>query len=850
MKNIRYLQLLDEIARHDIDYIDNISYESERKKVSWKYNRIYQSFINPFSIVLFVIAMISLLLDLFKITNEHQYTTIPILIMLLIGGVVRYVQEQQSLFRFEQLSDKNEETITVSRNQEVMTVFVKDVQKGDVVCLHQGDYIPGDLRIISCQDLYVSQATLTGESQLMKKEAGIVQEQMPYFYYPNIVYMGSQIISGQLTGMVFANRNSSLYAQSFYSIDKSVKNYHYGFYDITYVFVKMICILIPFVFVFSSLDHNTVTALLFSLSIVIGLIPEMLPMIINLCFVAGSYYMEKRKSIVKNINAMEKFGSMDILCVDKTGTLTQNQIVLEYYLDVLGHESQKTLIFGLLNSHFLKHQNHLDQSILQYEKIEKYHQQIKQYHLIDTLPFDYSRKFASVLVENDKQLLIVKGSVDEVFARCRFVEYQGEIIPVDHNDHSGMTAVIDEMSEDGMKVLAVAYKFCHQKHVALSSENDLILIGYLVFFDSPKTSAKSALMKLKELNIQNKVLTGENLKTTLSVCKRLGFDTAKYITGHQLTYVSEDELPFIIEETHIFAELTPYQKGQIIHQLQNNGHTVGFLGDGMNDLSAVVAADVGISVENATAYTKEASDVILLEKDLQILSDGVLEGRKSFANMAKYIKITASSNFGNIFSIALASAFLPFVPMTAIQILLLNLFYDCLCVLLPFDHVDKHILAKPQFFSKKQLGKFIVYFGLMSSLFDIITFLFLFFVLCPYLCHGFYGSLDAATQKDFVLLFQTGWFLESIWSEICILWLLRTDSKPFFESQPSKIFFFGSLLGIVLLTGVIFTPLSHLFTLTILPLWYLLFIMAIVIAYMFVATLLKTYYIKKYKNWL
>lgn len=853
MNDKKYLKLIYDIASHDINYISKMHLEKIERKTRSRDSllvKIFHSFVNPFSILLLIIVLISLFLDLFHITNEHQYTTIIVLITLFVGGIVRLIQEQRSMSSFEQLIDRKNETITVKRNLKEMTISVSDVQIGDIISLKKGDYVPGDMRIISSCHLYVSQANLTGESQPVKKEHTIIQEQRPYFQYPNIVYMGSQIISGELTGIVFADRNQSIYGQYIDHLKYSRKNYHYGFYDITFVFLRFIAILIPFVFLFCIFDTNIIMALLCSLSIVIGLIPEMLPMIINLCFVAGSHFMEQRKTIVKNINAMEKLGSMDVLCVDKTGTLTQDKIILEYYLDILGNESEKTLLYGLLNSYFLEHKNHLDEAILRYEQLEYYHKQLSDYRLADTLPFDYSRKYATVLVTEQEGLLIVKGSVDEVFAKCRYIEYDHEIVAIDHHDHSGIHAIVDEMTEDGMKVLAVAYKKYDGKDIFLEDEDDLILLGYLVFFDSPKASAQKALKKLKSLNIQNKVLTGDHLDATLSVCKRLGMDTSHYLTGSQLCEIDDNDLPFIIEKTDIFAQLTPYQKAKIIQILKFNGHTVGFLGDGMNDLSAVLEADVGISVENATAVTKETSDVILLEKDLHVVSDGIIEGRKAFANMIKYVKITASSNFGNIFSIALASAFLPFIPMTAIQILLLNIFYDFLCIILPFDNVDDDILKKPQFFAKENLSNFIVCFGLMSSLFDIITFLFLFFVLCPYMCQGSYVTLNSEMKNEFILLFQSGWFLESLWSQICILWMLRTHKKPFIESQPSKIMIGGSLLGITIVTVMMFTPLADLLSLTTLPGWYILFIVLIVLIYMVLATYLKSYYLKKYKNWL
>lgn len=496
-------------------------------------------------------------------------------------------------------------------------------------------------------------------------------------------------------------------------------------------------------------------------------------------------------------------------------------------------------------------QNHLDDAIVKYREIpgqrERYQALEERHPKLDELPFDHERRFASVLVrDGGKSLLIVKGSLAEVYQRCSQIEYKGERQPIAPENRADIHAVVDEMLEDGMKVLAVAYKPMEQAAVSQEDEQGLILLGYLAFFDAPKQSAAAAIEQLQRLHVQVRVLTGDNREAALSICRRLGIDTAQALTGSELEKLTDDELPVRTEHTTLFAELSPRQKAQVVQTLQANGHTVGFLGDGMNDLPAILESDVGISVDTAAAAVKESADVVLLKKDLNVLEAGIQEGRKAFANVSKYIKITASSNFGNIFSIVVASVFLPFFPMTSLQILLLNLLYDLLCLVLPWDAVDAAACVKPLEWSGRTLGRFMRFFGPISSFFDMLTFAFLFFALCPAVCGGGYASLAGAEQARFVALFQTGWFLESMWTQVLILHLLRTQNVPLLQSKPSRPVMLVTLLGTLLFTVLTFTSFGGWIGLTALPLVYFAYLALAVLLYLLWVTLAKRWYVRRY----
>lgn len=821
--------------------------------------RLRRSFINPFTTILFIIALIAFITDYLLGTASGRISTVPVILaMLVISGAIRFVQELRSRHVLDYLTRLTDARIDVLRSGSWQKLPISQIVVGDRVRFGAGDLVPADLRISGASDLFISQAALTGESAILEKSVQPVHSKhisgnTAFTALTSIAFMGSTVIGGSGEGIVLAVGRDTAYGEIASHAEANESSFERGAGQIAWVLIRFMAVLVPVVFIACALTKGDwVTSFLFALSVAVGLTPEMLPMVVTACLTRGSAAMENRDTIVKNVNSMQAFGSMDILCVDKTGTLTGDKIQLEYYLDILGNESQLTLEYAYLNS--LYHSgvpNHLDAAILECRQMPGCRSQfdvLRAAHpKMDELPFDYTRKLASVLVGNGSEnLLIVKGNLDAVAARCCCAVYHSKQIALGDDAMESIRSVTAEMLDDGMKVLAVAYKNMGRRTAYSSGdENDLTLLGYLVFFDAPKKSAASALQKLKSLQVDVRVLTGDKKNVALSICRRLGIATGEVLTGAELDLLHKKAGDARIMRTAVFTDLTPQHKQRIVGVLQNAGHTVGFLGDGMNDLPAILKADVGISVDNAAPAVQESADVILLKKDLNILEAGILEGRKAFANMSKYIKITASSNFGNILSIVIASVFLPFLPMTSLQILLLNLLYDISCLALPWDKVDKNIYSHPRSWSGRNLASFMGFFGPISSVFDLVTFGFLFFVLCPALTGGSYGELSGAQQIAFVAAFQTGWFLESLWSQVLIIHMLRTKKIPFIQSWPSWQVLAASIIGLALFTSLCFTELGGWLGLVQLPGGYFIYLTATVIIYMLTVSIAKTYYIYK-----
>lgn len=823
--------------------------------------RVKRAFVNPFSVVLFVLALVSLVTDVWLNSNSGKdgASVVIILTMLLVSGTVRLIQEFKAGRAADALIAQLETTASVFRQGTWRSIPTEELVVGDRVRLTRGVRVPADVRLVQARDLLVSQALLTGESQVLQKQVRPLPEDTPLSLntLSNLAFMGSSVVSGEGEGVVLAVGESTVYGGHLSQLHRSKHSFDAGANSIAWVLIRFMVALVPLVFVVSGVTQGDwLTSFLFSLSVAVGLTPELLPMVMSACLAKGSSAMGKKQTIVKHINAMQSFGSMDVLCVDKTGTLTGDEVILEYYLDILGEESGEVLDCAYLNSlYHTDAANHLDRAILRSANMPGHQAHFSRLgqatEKLDELPFDYGRKCVSVLVsaQGGENYILTKGQVDRVFARCGYVQHRGQVVPIDAGDAEGVHAVVDEMTEDGMKVLAVAYKSAPgQTTLQREDETGLILLGYVVFFDAPKRSAASALEKLRQLHVQVKVLTGDQKSVTGSICRRLGIQTRQMMTGEAWEALSEDEQLLAVEQTEVFSELTPGQKAKIIRILRENGHTVGFLGDGMNDLAAMAAADVGISVDTAAQAAKEWADVILLKKDLNVLEQGILEGRKAFANMSKYIRITASSNFGNIFSIVLASAFLPFLPMTALQLLLLNLLYDILCMTLPWDRVDPEVYERPSEWSGKTLGRFMRFFGPLSSLFDLVTFGFLYFFLCPTLLGGPFQTLSPSLQGQFTLLFHTGWFLESMWTQVLILHLLRTPHLSLGKSRASGVVWLVTSAGLLALTAVVYTPAARLLGLTPLPLWYVGFLAATALAYLLLVTAAKRWYVRRYRT--
>ncbi len=821
--------------------------------------RLRRAFVTPFSMILLALAGISFVTDVLLASNfSRNLTTVFIVLgMLLVSGAVRFGQELRARRVADHLTGMIATRVRVLRDGRWQELPSTELVVGDRVRLAAGDRVPADLRLIEARDLFVSQSVITGESGVQEKQAGTLRksEVKNVTDCANIALMGSTVTGGFGEGIVLAVGENTVYG-GFSGVGAGRKDgFDRGANSIARVLIRFMAVLIPVVFAAGGLTKgNWLSAFLFALSVAVGLTPELLPMVVNACLARGCAVMGKKQTVVKNINAMQGFGSMDLLCVDKTGTLTGDVVALEYYMDVLGNESARVLELAYLNS--LYHtgvQNHLDEAILRCRQMpgqkERFEGLARRHPQLDELPFDYEQRLAGVLVEGEENLLVVKGSLDEVCRRCSHVEYRGQRLPMGPDAAASVHAVADEMLEDGMKVLAVACKPMKGRTARPEDMQELTLLGYLAFFDAPKKTAAAAVARLRELHVGVRVLTGDQKSVAVSVCRRLGIDTDRVLTGPELEALSENDAPVRIERTAVFAELSPRQKARVVAVLRANGHTVGFLGDGMNDLPAILESDVGISVDTAAQAVKEGADVILLKKDLNVLGEGIWEGRRAFCNLSKYIRITASSNFGNIVSIVIASVLLPFFPMTAVQLLLLNLLYDLLCLALPWDHVDPEACARPLEWSGRTLGRFMRFFGPLSSIFDLLTFAWLFFVLCPAVCGGgFFQLAEGAQRLRFIALFQTGWFLESMWTQVLILHLLRTAKAPLLQSRPSRPVMLVTGLGIVLFTGLTFTPLGRLIGLTALPPVYFAFLAAMVAPYLLLVSLAKGRYVKKYRE--
>lgn len=823
--------------------------------------RLRCAFINPFNIILLVLGMISLATDVVLASDFARNATTAVIIfyMILISGTIRLIQEIRAKNASKQLNRLIHESITVRREGELREIPAEELVVGDIVLLSAGDRVPADIRLTKVSDLFISQAAITGESAILEKNAQVSSysnpESLPQL--ENLAFMATTVISGKGEGIVLAVGKDTLYG-SFAKEDPDEKqSFQKGANSIAWVMLRFIAVLIPVVFILLKITGGKwLESFAFALSVAVGLMPEMLPMVITACLARGSLSMSRKQTIIKDINAMQGFGSMDVLCMDKTGTLTNESILLEYYMDVLGNESDQVLDFAFLNSSYHSGVcNPIDNAILACQTMPGHEQHFAdlliQYQKEDEIPFDYSRKFVSTLVtdKNGDCQLIVKGNISQIVTRCSHVEFRGEILPMEKNGMESVDSVVDEMLQDGMKVIAVARKKIEkQSQIIPADEKDLILMGYLAFFDAPKKTAKTSVEALKRLKVTPKILTGDQADVAASICKRVGIPSEIILTGAELDQMTDAELNEAVEKIHVFAELTPGQKVRLVSALRQNGHTVGFLGDGINDIPALCESNVGISVDTAVDAAKDAADVVLLQKDLGVLEQGILEGRKIFTNMLKYIKITASSNFGNIFSIVCASAFLPFLPMTSLQILLLNLLYDVLCIILPWDNVDEEDTLSPRDWSGKTLGRFMLFFGPISSLFDVVTFLFLYYILCPMLCGGatYLNIADPVIQSQYVALFQTGWFLESMWTQVLILHFLRTRKIPFVQSSPSVPVICATFAGIIVFTGITFTRSAAVFGLTRLPIRYFGFLFAVALLYMLLTTVVKTLYQKKY----
>ena len=831
------------------------------------FKKIYESIINPFTIILLVIAFISLVTNVWlaKPGQEDPTTSIIIVVLVLISGGIRFVQELRSDKATTNLSKMIVNTATVIRDGLEQELPIDELVVGDLVKLSAGDMIPADVILFESRDFFVLQSGLTGESDAVEKLAlnkATGQNVDSLLEAESLAFMGTNVISGSATAMVLAVGDDTMMGaieQTLNTYDEPT-SFEREMNSISWLLIRLMLVMVPIVFFANGLtDGDWLEAGVFALSVGVGLTPEMLPMIITASLAKGSIIMAKEKVVIKKLNAIQDLGAIDILCTDKTGTLTQDEIVLEYPLDIHGDLDMAVLRRAYLNSHFqtgLK--NLMDRAIIsRTEKEAKEHVILQNldtsFQKIDELPFDFERRRMSVIVKDDTNVvsMVTKGALEEMLNISTHVEYRGEIIPLTEDIRQEVLAEVGQLNRQGLRVLGVGYKSGLREDYAYAvmDESDMILTGYLAFLDPPKPSAAPAIQALLEHGVKTKILTGDNEKVTQAICEKVGLDVEHMLLGADIDQMTDQELAEAVESVTVFAKLSPDQKARIILQLKKNGHGVGYMGDGINDAPSMKVADVGISVDTAVDIAKETADVILLDKDLMVLETGIVEGRKVYANMTKYIKMTVSSNFGNIFSLLVASIFLPFLPMAPVHLIVLNLVYDLSCVALPFDNVDQDFLKQPHTWEAKSITRFMVWMGPISSVFDILTFIFLYFIIVPLVTgHHYVHGSESALQ--FIILFQTGWFIESMWSQTMVIHMLRTAKVPFVQSRPAWLVIFTTLVAAFFVTSLPYGPLVNILRLAPLGLPYFLFLVGIIFLYMFSVTVIKKLYIKKYKEWL
>lgn len=790
--------------------------------------------------------------------------------MVFLSGTLRFVQESRSGNAAEKLLAMITTTCTVTRKgQEMAEIPLDEVVVGDIVHLSAGDMLPADVRILDAKDLFVSQASLTGESEPIEKIPMVNETRDAITDYTNIAFMGSNVLSGSASAVVVTVGDHTLFGSMASEVAHEAveTSFSKGVNAVSWVLIRFMLVMIPLVFVANGITKGDwLSAFLFGISIAVGLTPEMLPMIVTTCLAKGAVSMSKKQTIVKNLNSIQNFGAIDILCTDKTGTLTQDKVVLEYHLNVNGEDDLRVLRHAYLNSYFQTgYKNLMDVAIIQKtEEEEADDPQLvdlsEHYVKVDEIPFDFARRRLTTVVQNrdGKTQMVTKGAVEEMLSICSFAECDGKVRPMTKELKSRILATVDDLNEKGFRVLAIAQKSNPSPAGAfgVTDECDMVLMGYLAFLDPPKESTADAIKALKAHGVTTKILTGDNDKVTRTICKQVGLKVRNMLLGSDLENMSDQELAKAAETTDVFAKLTPGQKARVVSVFRENGHTVGFMGDGINDASAMKSADIGISVDTAVDVAKESADIVLLEKDLMVLEEGIIEGRKTYANMIKYIKMTASSNFGNMFSVLAASALLPFLPMESLQLIFLNLIYDLSCTAIPWDNVDEEFISVPRKWDASSVGSFMMWIGPTSSVFDWMTYIFMYFVFCPLfvskgvlyndLASHFAAADLVRMQTAYVAMFQTGWFIESMWSQTLVIHMIRTPKLPFIQSHASAPLTLMTFTGIGVLTIIPFTTFGRMLGFVALPTAYFAYLIPCILLYMVLATSLKKAYVRHY----
>ncbi|NMM78943.1 magnesium-translocating P-type ATPase [Acidovorax sp. SRB_24] len=812
--------------------------EHEKPLPAWLH--LWHCYQNPFNLLLTALAVISWL------THDAK-ATVVIGSMVVLSTLMRFVQEGRSHRAAERLKALVSNTATVLRRSDDGTsaqqeLPIAQLVPGDLIVLSAGDMIPADCRVLVAKDLFVSQAAMTGESLPVEKHAVRQGASDSVLDAANLLFMGTNVVSGAATALVLATGNRTYFgtiATRVTAVERTPTAFQAGVNSVSWLLIRFALVMVPIVFLINGYTKGDWTeAFLFALSVAVGLTPEMLPMIVTSTLAKGAVLLSRKKVVVKRLDAIQNFGAMDVLCTDKTGTLTQDKIVLERHTNVFGATSDEVLKFAFLNSHYqtgLK--NLLDRAVLDHLELRTELRLAQDYRKVDEIPFDFQRRRMSVVVSerDDHHELICKGAVEEVLAACSQIQDGAQVLPLDAALLARVQAVTAALNHEGLRVVAVAAKEVPPDKTVYSvaDEAALTLIGYIAFLDPPKESSAPALQALAEHGVAVKVLTGDNDLVAAKICRDVGLPIDGVVLGAQIEDLDEAGLRRLVEQHNLFAKLTPLHKERIVRALRANGHIVGFMGDGINDAPALRAADIGISVDSAVDIAKEAADIILLEKSLMVLEEGVVEGRKTFSNMLKYIRMTASSNFGNVFSVLVASAFLPFLPMLPIQLLVQNLLYDISQIAIPFDNVDDELVRQPLRWNPQDLGRFMVFFGPISSVFDLLTFALMWWV---------FQAQTLAQQT----LFQSGWFVVGLLTQTLIVHMIRTPKLPFLQSRAA-----WPLLGMtlaVMAVGIFLPmgPLAGYFKLQALPLPYFGWLVAILLGYATLTTVLKRVYIRRF----
>jgi len=802
--------------------------EIAREKPLSGIRRLWNHLKNPLVILLSILAIVSWL-------TSDSTSAIVIFTMVVLGIVLRYFQEARADKAAEKLKAMVSTHATVLRDGQQTELPLRLIVPGDLVILSAGDMIPADVRLLSAKDLFVNQAALTGEALPVEKDdkPGQPSSDNP-LELAYSCFLGTNVVSGTATAMVVSTGDRSYFGALAHSIvgEREPTSFDKGIGRFTWLMIRFIFVMVPAVFVINGLSrHNWLEAFLFGLAVAVGLTPEMLPMIVSVNLSKGALDMSRKKVIVKRLNAIQNFGAMDVLCTDKTGTITRGRIVLEHHMDIKGKNSQRVLDYGYLNSYYHTGlRNMLDDAVLEHEDLETTLKIKESFKKLDEIPFDFERKRMSVVVEDDsgQHILICKGAVEGMLDCCTQMDIDGKIEPLQTADRTASLELVHYFNGQGFRVVALAYKTVEDPpdHAAYKAddEKNLVLLGFLSFYDPPKETAQEALKSLRRLNVNVKILTGDNEDVTSYICSQVGMSTDKILLGPDIGKMDDTRLAAAVNDYDIFARLVPAQKKRIIQALQRNGHVTGFMGDGINDAPALKTADIGISVDTAVDVAKESSDIILLENSLLVLQQGVAEGRAVFGNIIKYIKMAASSNFGNMFSVIGASAFLPFLPMLPIQVITNNLLYDFSQTTIPTDKVDEDWLVKPRKWTIDELMRFILFIGPISSIFDYITFYILLFV--------FHARNNPA-------LFHTGWFVESLFTQTLIIHVIRTNKIPFIQSRASWPLLASSAAIVLIGAWLTVSPLAPTLGFVPLPPLFWAFLAMILLSYILLTQLVK-----------